>query len=89
MKFTRYIVLEHNPDGETNTFINGRFPPAFQFEKLQLPDKLGKLFDRKSVALKKAQNLNVKEIQNYPAGCRSYYSVAQVKIEIEQEIERK
>ena len=53
MKFTRYIVLEKTPF-ETNTYVGGRNPQT-QFEPFELPNKLGKLFDRKSVAYKKAQ----------------------------------
>ena len=48
MKFTRYIVLEREPIGITNTYVGGRNPQT-QFEPFELPNKLGKLFDRKSV----------------------------------------
>lgn len=54
MKFTRYIILEREPTGITNTYVGGR-AREFQFEPFELPNKLGKLFDRKSVACKKAQ----------------------------------
>ena len=55
MKFTRYIVLERETIGITNTYVGGRNPQT-QFEPFELPNKLGKLFDRKSVAYKRLKN---------------------------------
>lgn len=80
MKFTRYIVLEREPTGITNTYVGGR-AREFQFESFELPNKLGKLFDRKSIAYKKAQKFQ-KEADKSDFAADLTYSVQKVVIEL-------
>lgn len=80
MKFTRYIVLEREPTGITNTYVGGR-AREFQFEPFELPNKLGKLFDRKSIAYKKAQKFQ-KEADKSDFATDLIYSVQKVVIEL-------
>ena len=79
MKFTRYIVLERTPIGITNTYVGGRNPQT-QFEPFELPNKLGKLFDRKSVAYKKAQKFQ-EVVDKSDFSTDLIYSVQKVVIE--------
>ena len=79
MKFTRYIVFEREPIGITNTYVGGRNPQT-QFEPFELPNKLGKLFDRKSVAYKKAQKFQ-EAVDKSDFATDLIYSVQKVVIE--------
>lgn len=80
MKFTRYIVLEREPTGFTNTYVGGR-AREFQFEPFELPNKLGKFFDRKSVAYKKAQKFQ-EAADKSDFATDLIYSVQKVVIEL-------
>lgn len=88
MKFTRYIVIREYPSTNSRAVYVGGKDRLTQFNSLEFPNKLGKFFDRKGLAFKKAEELNNKAKEMGMTDC-CRYSVSKVKIEIEEGIESK